>query len=316
MHEIRLSIIIPIYNCSEYLDRCLNSLLNQTVKNKIEIILVDDGSTDDSLEKCLRYQLQYNDVKVISQNNQGASKARIEGIKIATGAYVSFVDSDDWVSNDIYEHLLQMIERLDVDILQYGYEQVTNKSKKIIENYEIEDAKIFTAREAIWQLYGEHCEKKFNFLLWNKIYKRELFDNIILPEERLLINDVPFIPRIFFEAHKIGTCDWKGYYYLQRNSEKNKSTMDSIKDNYAKMSYEHYKAFKNVSEYFRFIDKEIYDLTMKYTLVYSISVLKSRNKDKNIIAEVKYTIRNASKRAVRYLPLKKQAFCYMLKIYY
>ncbi len=113
---IRLSIIIPVYNAEEHLTRCMESVLNQTEKN-IEIILVDDGSSDGSLDICKNYEKKDERVKVIHQENCGVSAARNQGIKVVAGEYIGFVDSDDWIQNDMYECLLKEAVKTNAEIV-------------------------------------------------------------------------------------------------------------------------------------------------------------------------------------------------------
>lgn len=101
-----MSIIVPIYNAQNHLKKCIESIINQTEKD-IEIILIDDGSTDDSLKICNEYQRKDFRINVIHQNNSGVSIARNQGIKIAKGEYIGFVDSDDWIDLDMFKRLLE-----------------------------------------------------------------------------------------------------------------------------------------------------------------------------------------------------------------
>src|SRR5690625_1641691 len=100
----KVSIIIPIYNVENYLEKCLNSVINQTL-NEIEIILINDGSPDESLNICKIYQNKDKRIKIINQKNHGVSHARNQGIKIATGQYIGFIDPDDWVEPFMFEKL-------------------------------------------------------------------------------------------------------------------------------------------------------------------------------------------------------------------
>ncbi|MGZ5551627.1 MAG: glycosyltransferase family 2 protein, partial [Nitrososphaeraceae archaeon] len=113
----KISIIIPVYNGVKYLPKCIDSVLNQTYKN-LEIILVDDGSTDESGKICDTYSLKDNRIKVVHKQNGGLSDARNTGLKIATSEYIGFVDSDDFIESDMYEILLKTLYAYDADIVQ------------------------------------------------------------------------------------------------------------------------------------------------------------------------------------------------------
>lgn len=132
-----ISIIVPVYNVEKYLNKCIDSIINQTYKN-IEIILVDDGSTDNSGKICDEYLLRDSRIKVIHKNNGGLSSARNEGINISSGEYIGFVDSDDWVEPNMYEEMYKKILYSNADIVDCGYwKEYENKSIKYISANEV-----------------------------------------------------------------------------------------------------------------------------------------------------------------------------------
>jgi len=119
-----ISIVVPVFNAEKYLSRCIDSILNQYVKN-IEIILVNDGSTDKSADICNKYAIKHGDlIKVIHQKNQGVSAARNEGIKIAKGKYISFIDSDDWVDKEMYAEILEIFNKQNVDFVKCSAKRI------------------------------------------------------------------------------------------------------------------------------------------------------------------------------------------------
>lgn len=121
-----ISVIVPVYNVEKYLKRCVDSILNQTLKD-IEIILVNDGSTDNSLGICINYQKHDTKIKVINKVNEGVSSARNAGIDVALGEYITFVDSDDWIDNRMYEVMYNTIIENNVDAVNIGYSAVYGK---------------------------------------------------------------------------------------------------------------------------------------------------------------------------------------------
>lgn len=124
-----ISVIIPIYNAEKYLRQCLESVINQTYK-QLEIILVNDGSTDGSLSICYEYQKKDSRIIIISQQNKGAYKARKNAIKIANGKYVTFVDGDDWIDKDMYYDLLKIMKENDTLMVESGYIDVNGENEK------------------------------------------------------------------------------------------------------------------------------------------------------------------------------------------
>ena len=170
-----ISVIIPVYNVEEYLEQCLETVCGQTYKN-LEIILVDDGSTDGSGQICDEWSSKDNRIRVIHKQNGGVSSARNEGLKIATGDYIGFVDSDDWLEPEMYEKLLKGIEGADavscgyVDY-PYGEGVPVPKGTKVVPACGFPDAII-----AIFERNG------YFTTLWSKLFKR----TIVYREERFI----------------------------------------------------------------------------------------------------------------------------------
>ena len=117
---LRLSIIVPVYQAKEYLEKCINSILEQSFVD-FELILVDDGSDDGSERICNDYAKKDERVKIIRQENQGVSSARNTGLDYATGKYIAFVDADDWVEKELFEESINAIEKSKADILYHGF---------------------------------------------------------------------------------------------------------------------------------------------------------------------------------------------------
>ena len=166
-----ISIIVPVYNAEKYLVKCLDSLVNQTKKN-IEIILVNDGSKDKSIDILNEYKEKYPDmITIISQENQGQSAARNSGIENATGKYIAFVDSDDYVSKNMFEKLYEKAIEKDYDIVASNVNCVyPDKNLEIHSGVDFESTEM-TKEEKSKLLLNMYT------VVWNKIYKREIFEN-------------------------------------------------------------------------------------------------------------------------------------------
>lgn len=130
MNKIFVSIIVPVYNVEKYLARCLNSLIEQTLY-EIEIICVDDGSTDNSPKILKQYADKYPNIKIITQTNKGLSAARNTGMNHAQGKYIGFVDSDDWIDKDFYEKLFYTAQKYNASISAAGIIRLSKFSRKI-----------------------------------------------------------------------------------------------------------------------------------------------------------------------------------------
>lgn len=204
-----ISIIVPIYNTERYIDRCLESLVNQTYK-KIEIILVDDGSTDKSLRKCDEWKNKDKRIKVIYKKHTKTSDTRNKGIENATGKYLFFVDSDDYIDLDIIEELYKEMIETDSDISACGFvlETYTENIPKFSETNYVADSE-----EAIRRLF---MHDDISLAICDKLYKREIFEDIRFPVGKTH-EDIGTLYKLLDKAEKICHINRAGYHYIQRN---------------------------------------------------------------------------------------------------
>ena len=191
----KVSVIIPVYNVEKYLTRCVESVINQTYKN-IEIVLVDDGSTDDSLKICNQISKKDSRVKVYHKENGGSGSARNYGLNKSSGEYILFIDSDDYIENDTVE---KMIEHKDYDIVYCGFDRVDENTKKV---YSKEMIKMpFDELEI-----NDDTILETAFLspsVWGKLYKRQLIENIKFSEDKDSIEDVLFYSEVMKDTTNI-----------------------------------------------------------------------------------------------------------------
>ena len=169
MQKYKLSIIVPVYNTQQYLPKCIHSLLSQKLHN-FEILLIDDGSTDGTEKLCDDYQQKYSRIKVVHQTNQGVSMARNIGVQIAQGEYIAFVDSDDWIEDEMYLTMINLAEKYQSDIVKCGF--TTDKG---IETFK-EKQKVIDKN-----LINEWF-KPLNGFIWNAIYKSNIAKSVIYPQ--------------------------------------------------------------------------------------------------------------------------------------
>ncbi len=213
--NILVSVVVPIYNVEKYLQKCLTSICNQTYKN-LEILLINDGTKDNSLKICNETAKKDERIKVISQKNGGLSKARNTGLKEATGEYICFIDSDDFVDSHYIEYMLTNILENDADICACDFYYINENGDTWSKNI-IKSNQIFTNIEAICDILSE--EQTTEVMTWNKLYKRNLFidNNIIFPVGKL--NEDNFTTyKLYYFSKKITLINDKLYYYLQRNN--------------------------------------------------------------------------------------------------
>jgi len=213
MNNMLVSVIVPVYNVERYLDRCINSIINQIYSN-IEIILINDGSTDGSLEKCKEYERKDSRIKVISKKNTGVSDSRNHGINAATGELFLFIDSDDWVTSDHIKHLVNLAGRYEADVTISSYIKVwEGKEDTTCVNSKNIEPVIMNNEEAIVSLL---YQRLFITSPWGKLFKRELFKNINFPFGRIY-EDMGTIYKLLYNAKKVVYADYKSYFYFQRN---------------------------------------------------------------------------------------------------
>lgn len=209
MEEL-ISVVVPVYNVEDYIHKCVDSIINQTYRN-LEIILVDDGSSDNSGRICDEYAEIDERIKVIHKENGGLSDARNAGIEISKGDYLGFVDSDDYIDADMYCILMNNLKNADADISTCGRIIVTGDDS--IPLCEKNTTACLNSYDAINDLFTRN---KFVFhAAWDKLYKREMFSNIRFPIGRLF-EDAAVMYQIFEKANKIVATEKQMYYYLQR----------------------------------------------------------------------------------------------------
>ncbi len=220
----KVSIIIPVYNVEQYLKRCIDSVVNQTLKD-IEIVLVNDGSTDGSLDICEQYAKNDSRIKIITRKNGGLSAARNTGLDNATSEYIGFIDSDDWVDTNYFEKLYNAAIENDCDIAFGDIVRKGEKKHKIrlnIQNIEV-------AESIQDKLKLSHGIK--NPGVWNKIYKKNLFDNLRF-EEGIYYEDGEFTIKVLDKCNKIVSVPNTYYYYFVNPTSivKSKPTLKKIHD--------------------------------------------------------------------------------------
>lgn len=240
-----ISVIVPIYNVENYLVKCIESIINQTYSN-LEIILVDDGSPDNCHIICDEYAKRDSRIRVIHKKNGGLSDARNAGLDIATGEYIGFVDSDDYISLHFYQRLMNVMEISDSDIVECGIKKFKNTDKI----YDIENNKLdfitFNTYEAMEDLILNNI---LSVTVWNKLYKREIIDKLRFKVGKT--NEDDFYTYLAFDnANKISKLDEELYYYLQReDSIMGKSyklnRLDEIEAKYERLKFIE-KNYKNL----------------------------------------------------------------------
>ena len=208
----KVSIIIPVYNVEQYLDRCLSSVLNQTYKD-LEMILVNDGSTDKSGIICEEFVQIDKRAKVYHQENRGLSEARNTGLKYMTGDFVMFLDSDDWLELDAVEFLLEQAEIYNADMVVGG----VYRTSKIVDHQQNTPVSQVLTQEEYAKRYFKIETQTIEYYVWNKLYKREVVEGIEFPSG-FFAEDVPTMFRYILNSEKIVVTDKIVYNYFINNS--------------------------------------------------------------------------------------------------
>ncbi len=204
-----ISVIVPVYNVEKYLDQCISSIVSQTYRN-LEIILVDDGSTDNCPAMCDAWAAKDSRIKVIHKENGGLSDARNAGMAVATGEWISFVDSDDWLAENFYDILLNAAIENAAEIAASGIIKACEQEACFFGNHYHEIT--FTPSRAIRTIMNGDG---FHAVAWNKLYRCELLNGICFPVGKLH-EDEFVMHRLIDRAHVLVLCQNAIYYYRQR----------------------------------------------------------------------------------------------------
>lgn len=322
MNNPCISIIVPCYKVENYLDRCLNSLVNQTLFH-VEIILVDDGSPDKIPEMCEEWKKRDSRIKVIHKDNGGLGYARNSGLEVATGEYVAFVDSDDYVELNMYEILYGEAKSNNADVVFCGYYVETRRDtwNKCIDYQERQSFLGDDINRYLLDMIAcapnVRTERKHSMSVWHGIYKRSLLKEkrITFLSERIVVSeDLPFHVDVLMNAKIVNYTPNAFYYYCLNGT--------SLTSNYLPEKYERFKflhsilvtKMRNDPEALLRIDRFMIGYTRKHLL----SLYKSNRNDKNDIMNkiVHDSIWNeiGIRYKPAYLPLYSKLF-YWLQLY-
>ncbi|WP_033542149.1 glycosyltransferase [Planococcus sp. CAU13] len=220
-----VSFIVPVYNAEKYLEQCIDSILNQS-HERIEVILVNDGSADRSGEICNAYKKKDGRIKVLHQDNAGPSVARNRGIEAATGEYIQFVDSDDYIAPHMTETLLETLKG-GLQLVICGYQLVTREGQRVIsmENFSFHRPGIYSKEEFLAH-FGEIYQDYYVHYNWNKLYITDLIrqNGLRFDEEIIRGEDLFFNLQYLEHCRKIAIISDFLYYYTTSNNESITST--------------------------------------------------------------------------------------------
>ena len=282
--EDLISIVIPVYKVEKYLEKCVESVINQTYKN-LEILLVNDGSPDNCPKICDEYAQKDNRIKVIHKENGGLSDARNAGIDVATGKYITFIDSDDYISNDYVEYMYNLAQKHNAQIATCEFEIVYLEDELKNDSEYIEDIEVLTPRDFFYNML---FAKRSDVTACAKLYEIELFKGIRYPKG-VVYEDTATTYKLIEKCNKIATGNKKCYFYFTRpNSISKISGFNSNELDYIKNTNEMLDYLRNkYPDLEQAIDR--FDLYANFRILRLLLFTKPRNKkmEKEIFRKIK-----------------------------
>ena len=263
-----ISIIIPVYKVEKYLEKCIQSLINQTYEN-LQIILVDDGSPDNCGKICDEYAKKDHRIEVIHKSNGGLSDARNKGLEIAKGEYIGFIDSDDYIESDMYEVLYNLLKQYNADVSICNFYTVS-QGKIAIKNAE-NGIKEYNRIEILKEVLLDNNIQSY---AWNKLYKKELFDEIKYPVGKKY-EDIGTTFYLLEKCNKVVVTGKPEYYYINRQ--------DSIVNNVTETTITDY--IELIMQRYDYIEENIKELS-SYNKDYLKRILKTAEQDIKNLNEV------------------------------
>ena len=218
MENIKISVIIPIYNTEKYLEETLDSILNQTMINDIEVLMIDDGSCDNSRYIVEKYALDYTNFFSFHHENMGSGQERNFGIRKARGEYVHFMDSDDYIVPTFYEELYNLAKKEDYDF-------VIGNSTKFTKNSNWKEILYKTIFKNTGKISSSNIKNRpslvYNVICWDKLIKREylLNNSIFFPNKNITSQDMPFSLKLHYMTNSIGMINKDMYYWRTRQDD-------------------------------------------------------------------------------------------------
>ena len=232
-NDYEISVIIPAYNAEKFLHRCLDSVISQTIFDKLQVIVIDDGSTDKTGNIADSYAEKHSNILCIHQKNGGHPKARNVALQQAVGKYVGFVDADDWVDVDFFQKLFEAIERTNSDIAVSGF-TVESAAKDILRNHVTKHEKIMNHEQGIIAFLKRDIDVNF----WTKLFRREMTKAIQFNTHLRITSDRWFVFDAIMKSNKAVLINGSGYHYcMNKDSIVHTITVEKNLDNLLFIDY-------------------------------------------------------------------------------
>ena len=301
----KISVIVPAYNVEKYIEKCINSIIKQSYEN-IEIIIVDDGSTDKTSKICDKIAKADNRIVVIHQQNQGLSQARNNGIKVATGNYISLVDGDDIVGENFLQNMISAMHS-NIDVVISGYKTVDDSEKEIDINQKANIT--LSGQEAVIELLTQ--QESYFVIAWNKLYKKNLFteNNIWYPVGRIHEDNLTTY-RLLSKARNVAIIDAADYLYIKHpgsiTSKSKKNQQINEKINAAKEAVVFFAKSKELFE------AASYSLFLAQIIALNESI---KNNDTDLRRKITSDILKSNYSKNKFCTPKGKIYIFMLKIF-
>lgn len=306
MNKELVSIVLPIYGVENYLHKCVDSIIKQTYTN-LEIILVDDGSPDNCPQICDEYKEKDNRIIVIHKENGGLSDARNAGLSVATGDYISFIDSDDYISKDFVETLMNVLLSKNADIVECGVTFV-DEDNKILKTRNIQENSLELDKiDALKRLI---LERGVYQTVWNKLYRRKVIGEDLFPVGKLN-EDEYWTYKVIEKSDKVIVIDKAMYFYLQRKASIMGNQYSIKRFDGLKAKIERYDDLKIYNELSGCLDSALmYDLLFHYQS--AIHNLKG-NEKKNVVNYIKASLKKAKHLNLEYVSKKYRVWFFWFR---
>lgn len=279
-----ISVIVPCYNGEAVLERCISSLLAQTLPLQ-EIIIVNDGSTDGSAALAQSFADRYPAVKVISKENQGLPQARKTGVETAQGEYIGFLDCDDWVEPETYRSLYEMSMAEDADIAVGGFSRCFADGTKKTEPQMFADGTVLDVKQA---LHALHMRRDVFPYMWNKLYRRCLFENVDFPHGNFIGEDYVTLLQILKNVKRIAVVKAGLFNYWQGSNSMCRTVFKSA--HY--LAYSHYReAIRDVEATYPEMKNDAHCYVAVEYLSFVLAMKRGKNYDMGMLREIQEFIR-------------------------
>lgn len=309
MNNSLISVIIPSYNVEKYIGKCIESVINQTYL-EIEIIIINDGSTDNTLSVCQEYALKDKRIKIINQDNKGIAEARNIGIAHANGEYICWIDSDDYMDKNIIKILYSLIKDYSVDLAICDYIKGTD------EKYEFKYSKddrvhLLNREKALAKIYENNHSSFIMNASWAKLIKKQLYTDIKYPSQ-LLFEDIYMSHKLIARCHSIAYVESPLYYYYQRDTSILGKSFNEKKLHYLIALKERISFFNDLNL------KNIEELALKHylhSLIWEFSRAKDILKNKELVNKIVKEYRKYYRFGIFNEKYKHETKLYMLLFY-